>query len=159
MAKKKQVEYTINDVMEKVGNVMDVMERGFGGLENKIETLREETAEFFTSFKQDFDRLDEKVDKIDGRLMNVEVRLASVEDRLINVEVRLVNVEDRLVGVESRLEDVEVACVHNTTAVQALDEKFTGRFDDLESRVYQDLNAISKTLVKHDRIFARLAIA
>ena len=138
MAKKKQVEYTINDVMEKVGNIMDVMERGFGGLENKIETLREETAEFFTSFKQDFDRLDEKVDKIDDRLDKVEVRLASVE---------------------SRLEDVEVACVHNTTAVQALDEKFTGRFDDLESRVYQDLNAINKTLVKHDRIFARLAIA
>lgn len=145
MTKAKQVEYTINDVIR-------VMERGFTGLENKIETLREETAGFFTSFKQDFDRLDEKVDKIDNRLGRVEVRLTNVADQLTGVE-------GRLSGVESRLEDVEVACTHNTVATQALDEKVTGRFDDLENRVYQDLNAISKTLVKHDRIFARLALA
>lgn len=133
-----KVEHTTNDVVEKIEGVMIKVEHTISDVMGKIDdvmvkidTMSEETTAHFTALKVDFDRLENKVDAMDVRLT----------------------------GVEARLGDVEVACTQNTVAIQVLDEKFTQRFDDLESRVYQDLNAISKTLVKHDRIFARLVVA
>lgn len=158
MTKAEQPLYTLNDVVSMLGEVAnklnsvvtvkinDVMDRiDFMGrsLENKIDTHRAETTEFFEAMKKDFDRLDDKVDKINARLIGVEGRLTGVEGRLTGVE-------GRLTAVDVRLGDVEVACAQNTRAIFELDQKMTDRFDRLEKNVYQDINAIGKTLIKHD---------
>ncbi len=100
--------------------------------------------------------LDRKFDGLENKLQAFQEETAEF---FTSSKKDFDRLEQKVDGIDVRLSDVEVACTQNTRAIQSLDEKFTGRFDDLEGRVYQDLNAISKTLVKYDRIFARLALA